>query len=334
MGLSFDHPELLHVLWVVPALGMVYLWGFAHKRRAMEKFASLHLVAALIPDVSVARQKVKAVIVCLAAIMLVTALTGPRWGAHWEELERRGVDIMFVLDVSKSMLAEDVKPSRLERAKLDMADMLSDMHGDRVGLVTFAGQAVVTCPLTINYGAFRLALDDVTTRSSPRGGTNIGDAVRLAAASFTDRVKDHKAIIVISDGDETDDSYAVEAAQKAFEEKGIRVFAIGFGDMREGGRIPIIQNGQRVYLKYQNQEHWTKLHPTLMQSMAGVADGGYFTNTDFREIHERIIQKVEARTFETSRRELRYARFHWFAAAALVLLMIETMMTDRKAREG
>ncbi|MEE9294914.1 MAG: VWA domain-containing protein [Phycisphaerae bacterium] len=330
-GFGFDHPQMLHLLWTLPALGAVYLWGFAKKRQAMERFATVNLLNALVPSVSVGRQRIKALFMLAAGAMLIVSMAGPRWGTHYEDVPSRGVDILFVLDVSNSMLAEDVAPNRLERAKLDIKDMLEVLPGDRVGLITFAGKSALTCPLTINYGSFRLALDAVTTRSAPRGGTNIGDAVRHAADSFTDRIKDHKAIIVISDGGETDESYSVEAARKVFEEKGIRVFCVGFGDMAEGGRIPIIKDGQRVYLQYQEQEVWTKLDPTLLQSMAGVADGGYFSNTDFREIYDKVRSKVVPREFQSTRREMKYARFHWFAGLALVLLMIETLMTDRKA---
>lgn len=328
---GFDHWSFLHLLWLVPVLGSVYLWGFAKKRQGLERFATLNLLQSLIPAVSIARQRSKAALVVIATGVVIVALSGPRWGTHFQEIERRGIDVMFVLDVSNSMLAEDVVPNRLERAKLDIKDLLEILPGDRVGLLTFAGKSALACPLTINYGSFRLALDEVDTRSSPRGGTKIGDAVRDAAKCFTDKVKDHKAIIVISDGGDTEETYAVEAAGNVYEETGIRVFTVGVGDMTRGGRIPIIKNGQRVYLKFEGQEVWTKLEPAELQSMAAVADGGYFTNVDFREMYDRIRSKVEGRSFETTRKEMRYARFHWFAGLALVLLMAETLMTDRKA---
>jgi Ca-activated chloride channel family protein len=204
--------------------------------------------------------------------------------------------------------------------------------GDRVGLVTFAGSATKSCPLTNNYGAFRLALDDVTTRSTARGGTNLGDAIRFAADDcFTDEVRDHKAIILITDGGETEESYAKEASQLAFEERGIRVFTVGLGELGEGARIPITRNGQRTYLQFEDQVIWSKLDPALLQSMAAVADGGYFHNTDFREIYDDVQRKVLDRTFETEQREMQHARFHWFAWPAFVLLMLESLLTDRKA---
>ncbi len=327
---EFDHPRLLHFLWALPVLTAICLWGFARKRRALARFATLNLLGSLVPGVSPGRQRFKALLTVLAVGALVIAMTGPRWGTHYQDIPSRGIDIVFALDVSNSMLAEDVVPNRLERAKLDIKDMLEVLPGDRVGLLTFAGKTTLSCPLTINYGSFRMALDAVNTRSAPVGGTLIGDAVRSAADAFTDKIKDHKAIIVVSDGGETDDSYAEDAARKAFEEQGIRVFTVGFGDISEGGRIPVMKDGKRVYLKDGQQEVWTKLEPGVLQTMAAVADGGYFSNIDFREMYARIAPKVAAREFESTRREMKYARFHWFAGLAMALLMIETMMTDRK----
>ncbi|MCH7491961.1 MAG: VWA domain-containing protein, partial [Gemmatimonadetes bacterium] len=160
---AFDHWSFLHLLWLVPVLGSVYLWGFAKKRQALERFVTLNLLQSLIPAVSVARQRGKAALVLIATGVVIVALSGPRWGTHFQEIERRGIDVMFVLDVSNSMLAEDVAPNRLERAKLDIKDLLEVLPGDRVGLLTFAGKSALACPLTINYGSFRLALDEVDT---------------------------------------------------------------------------------------------------------------------------------------------------------------------------
>jgi Ca-activated chloride channel family protein len=174
-------------------------------------------------------------------------------------------------------------------------------------------------------------LDAVDTRSTPRGGTNIGDAVRCAADSFSDKAMEYKAIIVISDGGETDASYAVEASRKIFDEQGIRVFSVGLGDMTKGARIPITNDDQRAYMKYQGREVWTKVEPTLLQSMAAVSQATYFSNPDFRVVYDGVRSKVAAREFTSTHRETRYARFQWFASVAFLLLTIETLMTDRKA---
>ena len=332
---NFEHRVLLHLLWLVPVLAAVYAFGFARKSRALRRFATANLLDRLMPHVSLGRQRLKAGLVVLAAAALAVACAGPRWGEQWQYVPRRGIDLMVVLDVSRSMLADDVAPNRLERAKVELKDLVDELPGDRVGLITFAGAPSLVCPLTINYGAFRMVLDEVDAKSAPRGGTLIGDAVRLAADSFVDRIKEHKAILLITDG-EDHESYPVEAAQKAWEDRGIRVFALGFGDVSQGRRIPVGEGGQRHYLQHEGQEVWSKLNPTTLQEMAVVGGGAYFpagtADVDFRDVYQRISAKVGQREFEVSRKQFLLPRFHWFAGLALVLLMAETLLTDRKEK--
>lgn len=168
------------------------------------------------------------------------------------------------------------------------------------------------------------------THSVLRGGTNLGDALRHAVDSFTDDGRDHKAIILFSDGGETEESYPLEAAQHAFSKKGIRVFTLGVGDPIQGARIPITRNGQRTYVKHGEEELWTKLDPTPLKSMAAAADGVYFSSVGEHVIYDRVCARVAPGEAKSIRRRLRHARFHWFACLALVLLTAETLMTDRK----
>ncbi len=333
MDIKFDHLTYLHLLWILPILAGVFAYGFWRKGRALRVFATANLFSDLMPAVSITRQKVKAAILLAALALLILAATGPRWGKQIVDVKRQGIDLMVCLDVSRSMLAEDIAPNRLERAKQEISDMLRTMHGDRVGLVTFAGTATLSCPLTINYGAYRMALDEVDTRSTTEGGSLIGDAVRTAAASFTDKVKGHKAILLITDG-EDHDSFPVEAARDAWTERGIRVFTVGFGDRSSGARIPIQKQGQRQYLQYNDQEVWSRMNPAVLQEMAVEGRGAYFPvgtrDADFRQVYDLVTQKVESRELEATRKEVYYARFQWFAGAALLLLLLETLMTDRK----
>lgn len=333
MDIEFEHLSYWHLLWGVPVLALVYAYGFARKGRALRAFATVNLFEQLMPGVSTRRQRVKAALVLVALALLVVAATGPKWGKTIVDVKRQGIDLMVCLDVSRSMLAEDLRPNRLERAKLELSDMLTALQGDRVGLVTFAGNASLACPLTINYGAYRLALDDVTTRSVSRGGSLIGDAVRLAAGSFSDKAKGHKAILVITDG-EDQESFPVEAARTAFREQGIRVFTVGLGNPGEGARIPVEDRGQRQYLQHGGQEVWSKMDRRTLEEMAVEGGGACFpastTDPDFVAYHEVIRGLVEARELESSRRELYHPRFQWFAGAGLVLLLIEMLMTDRR----
>jgi Ca-activated chloride channel family protein len=334
--IQLDHVQYAHFLWLVPLLAAVFWYGFWRKRRGLRIFATANLLEALVPRVSIGRQYVKAGLVLLAVVFIALALTGPRWGVYYEEAHRKGVDIVIALDVSRSMLAEDIAPNRLERAKLAIGDLLEQLQGDRIGLVTFAGEAVKKCPLTINYGSFKTTLAEVDTSSSPRGGTLLGDAIRRAKECFLDRVKDHKAIILISDGEEHETDYPVEAARAAYDENGIIVCTVGIGDVREGARIPIMENGQKTFLKYEGQEVWSKMNPATMQEMAVVGGGMYLPaetgDFDLGKVYDWIRNKLEVVDFEAQYTQRYYARFQWFAGAALLLLVAETLMTDRRGK--
>jgi Ca-activated chloride channel family protein len=332
----FDYPHLLYLLWIMPVLALLYAYGFARKRAALQRFASANLLGTLMPHVSTARQKLKSALALAALAFMIVGMAAPRWGSHFEDVQRKGVDIIVALDVSRSMLAEDIAPNRLERAKLAVSDLLDELQGDRIGLVTFAGTPVRKCPLTINYGSFKSALDPVTTESAPRGGSMLGDAVRLARQSFVDKTRDYKAIILISDGGDGDEaSYPVEAAADAYEQQGVRVYCVGIGDADQGARIPVVDSGKKSYLMHDGQEVWTKLTPDVLVKTAGAGHGKYLPagtgNFDLGPLYQDIRWTLGVTEFETKRIETKLAQFQWFAAAALVLLIIETMMTDRKA---
>ncbi len=335
---KFNSLGYLHLFWVVLALGGVVAYGFARKNRSLRRLAAPQLLGSLTGQVSRKRQWAKAGLVLAAMAALVPAISDPRWGVYYEDLPRRGIDILFVLDVSRSMLANDLPPSRLERAKQSIGDVLDAAVGDRVGLVTFAGTPVLKCPLTVNYGAFRMLLDEVGVRSSPRGGTLIGDAVRLAAKSFVDPMKKHKAIVVLTDGDDQE-SYPVKAAEEAYAESGIQVFTVGLGDEGEGARVPAQEVQAGVFMQYDGREVWSKMNPAVLREMAMKGGGAYIPagtkSIDLGQVlYEERIAKAEQREFETSRIEQRKVQFQWFAGLALLLLLIETFMTDRRAVEA
>jgi Ca-activated chloride channel family protein len=301
----------------------------------MQSFATANLLGHLLGEVSFTRQWLRWGMVLAAMVAIVLAAVGPRWGVTYEDVPRRGIDIIFVLDVSRSMLAEDIKPNRLERAKQAISDVLSVLGGDRVGLVTFAGTAVMNCPLTINYSALRMELQDVGPLTSTRGGTLIGDAIRLAADSFVDQIKKYKAIVVITDG-EDQESYPVEAAKKAFEERGIRTYTVGLGDTGEGARVPNDKSGKRLYLQHDGQEVWSRMNPQALRDIAVAGGGAYVpagtNNIDLGQIYLDKIAPAELREFEAARIERYRPQFQWFAGIGLVLLVIASLMTDRSVR--
>ena len=198
MNIQFGNPTNFHLLWLVAAMGCVLFVALVARKKALARFATSNLVQQLTPHGSTRRRITKAVLVTTACVALVAALVDVRWGKTWREVPQKGIEVMFVLDVSRSMLAEDVAPNRLERAKQQIRDMIDEMTGDRVGLVVFAGDVRQWIPLTSNYQDFKLTLDEVGPHSAERGGSRLGDAIREATDAFLSKTNDHKAIVAFT----------------------------------------------------------------------------------------------------------------------------------------
>ena len=333
MDVRFDHLEALHWLWAVLGLATVMVIGFAVKRRDLRRFADDALLPRLLSRTSIASQYVRAGLVVAALIFLVAALIDPRWGVSYRQVQQRGIDLVVILDVSKSMLAKDARPDRLGRARQFIGDLLDRLGGDRVGLVTFAGTASLKCPLTVDYNAFRLSLATAGPEWAPRGGSLLGDALRLARDAFTDEVPDHKAIIIFSDG-EDHGSFPLEAARNLFGELAVPVYTVGIGDSREGARIPVEIGGGTNWLTYDGQEVWSRMDPALLSDIA-LATGGAFVpvgvgTVDMGHVYTERIEPMAKREFETATVKRHNPQFQWFAGMALALLLVESMIGDRK----
>lgn len=315
----------------------VAIYAISMRRRALAIFASLRVQGFLAPFVSWPRQYLRVALVTSAAMAVAVALLGPRWGVYFEEAHVKQLDLMICLDVSRSMLAEDAGMSRLDRAKDDINRLLDRMAGASVGLVTFAGKAQLVCPLTDDYEFYRLELEDVGPHSAPLGGTNIGEALIAARRSFGPPAARERAIVLITDGEDQGGT-ATDEARAAFEDHNIRVFAIGIGDDRDGAFIPIENDGMRSLLSYRGEPVRTKLNPEKLQAIAR-AGGGEFHPSGQVTSRERTLEWIyrnrllpRLKENETEQQaEKLYDRAHWFAIAALALLLIETMLDDRRS---
>lgn len=322
------------LLWSLPFLAAFYGYSFTRKGRVLKQFAAVELLRKINPQVSIRRQLSKAFLLLLSAGSVVVALTQPGWNPRPEKIARRGRNIVVLMDVSRSMLAEDLYPNRLEHAKLAVGDLLDVLDGDRVGIVAFAGSCVVKCPLTQDYGFVRMALVDIGPESINRGGTNIGDAIRKATEEVFDRQeRDYKDIILITDG-EDHESFPLNAAEKAAQE-GVRIYAIGLGDDREGSRIPITgSDGEKTFLKYQGEEVWSKLDSYTLGKIALATGGKYWqvgTGTfDLAELYSFSIAPAVKKELESTT-IMRYdEKFQIFLALALGLLVLEAFISERK----
>ena len=331
---NYDALWLLFILVVliVPA----YIWNFRRKAEMMKAFAEKNLLAKINLSASLPKQIFKALLLVTAFIAIVVSLVRPLWNAEPKEIKRTGRDIVILLDTSRSMLAEDIRPNRLERAKIAVSDLMEKLGGDRIGIITFAGSSTVKCPLTQDYAFATLALSEISTESTGRGGTNVGDAIRKAAGEvFDEKIREYKDIILISDGEDLEDSLPVEAAAGAGAQ-GIRIIAVGLGSETEGAMIPVINpNGTRGYMTYQGEPVRTKLDSDTLRSVALASSNGAYipveTGTfDLGRIYEELVESARKRELESAAMMQYYKGFQIFLGLAIVLLIWETLLSERK----
>ncbi len=327
-------------LWLVPAVAALMVYGVWRRRRAMAAFVGADSVSRHDGDLSLMRIWAKAMCVVVAVGMVVFALTEPQWGTYWSQ--QRGVrrDIFVALDVSRSMLAEDVTPSRLDRAKADVRDLVTAVEksgGHRLGLIAFAGAASVKCPLTQVTSHFKLVLDGLGPQSVTQGGTMIGDCIRTAIEYFDDKTQNYRDLILITDGEDME-SFPLEAAAAA-RDAGVTIYAIGFGDTGQGARIPVTEkSGQRSFLEHQGEIVWSKMNEGVLRQIAQITSGTYVpAGTRAIELDVIFRENIEPKTkreMDEMRRERLHHRFQWFLAPAVFLLFIEGLMRDTHRREA
>lgn len=310
-----------------------YIWAMRRRESLMERFADKNMLGGLTPTVSLARKIWKIVLTGTAFLLCIFALARPQWGFEWQEIKRTGLDILIAIDVSKSMLARDVKPNRLERSKLAVKDLVKKLNGDRIGMIAFAGTAFLQCPLTIDYNGFLLTLDDLNTETIPRPGTSISGAIREAVNILKGPEKRFKVLVLITDGEELEGD-AMSAANEAAQ-AGIRIYCIGVGTT-EGELIPAIdERGERAYLAdKEGQAVKTHLNEDLLKKIAVATGGNYVhaTQSDFGLIllYDKVISKLEKYELESKMKKHYQERYQIFLSIAIALLLIESLFSERK----
>jgi Ca-activated chloride channel family protein len=335
MGMHFGNINALSLLWIVPALVVLFVWAGMARKRALRAFVDAELIGRVKLTVSPHGRRWKAALLLCALVLIAFSLARPAWNPKPRTVERRGRDIVFIIDVSRSMLAEDLAPNRLDRAKIAVSDLIDRLEGDRVALVAFAGTAVLKCPLTLDYGFFEMMLDDLEPSSVARGGTMIGDAIRKALDdAYDDQERKYKDIILITDG-EDHDSFPVEAAEEAGR-RGVRIIAIGLGDENQGKRIPVTdEQGNRTFLTYRGQEIWSKLDAESLRKMVNATPGGRYLNVatgtiDLGNVYMSLIAGEEKREIESLTVKLYEEKFQIFLGFALFMLVAEMIVGERR----
>ncbi|MHC4308108.1 MAG: vWA domain-containing protein [Planctomycetota bacterium] len=330
--MKYENINYLYLLPIVFIMVLAYIVFYKNRQNAIKKFVQAELMDSIVASVSKRKQKIKAIFVITALLFIIFSLIQPKWGYHWEDVERRGIDLVVAVDTSRSMLADDIKPNRLQAAKREINDLINVIDGDRVGLVAFAGTAFLQCPLTLDYGAFNLFLDDITTSLIPVGGTSFGEAIKKSMSAFSSKLKKHKAIVLITDGEDHQGN-AMEMA-KAAKEQGIVVYTVGVGK-KEGAYIKLKDGkGNETLLKdREGQVVKTRLDEVLLNKIAletgGAYTPAYGTQWGLANIYTNIIGNMEEKQLGGRKIKLYENRFQIPLFIAIILIMLESLIGER-----
>lgn len=323
----FANPDILWLLALVPAMALALVVAARLRRRSLARFGNPALLKELMPDVSTGRVRLKSLLFLTAFTLVVFAAARPQFGSKLREEKAEGIEMMLVVDVSNSMLAEDFSPSRLDRTRYSIDKLFSSLTQDRVGMVVFAGEAKVQLPITSDYRMAKSFAKKLSPSLVSVQGTDLGKAVSLAALSFSNSPDKSRAMILITDG-EAHDSDAIEAARRAAEQ-GIRIFAIGIGTpegapIKIGGEFIRDEKGDMVV---------SRLNEEMLQEIASIGDGGYIRATNQAFGLDEIVEKIndmERGEVASLRFEEYNEQFPWLIVAALVLLLLESLLLDRR----
>lgn len=328
----FEHSEYLWVLCLVPVMLIALIMLSAWKKKALKSLGDSKLFYSIIPDYSSGKTITKNILLILAYIFLVLGIANPQIGSKLQEVKRKGVDVMVALDLSNSMLAEDIKPNRITAAKLALSKFIDELKNDRIGLVVFGGQAYTQLPITTDFAAAKLFLSTITTKMIPTQGTAIGLAIEQSMSAFDFENSTSKVIVVITDGENHEDD-AIDAA-KAAQEKGVIIHTIGLGSI-QGSPIPLYKNGRQTGFMKDNQGNSvvTKLNIDMLKEIAGAGSGlfvqAHSGNVGLNYILDEI-DSMEKSEFGTKVYTDYEDRFQYFIGISMLLLVFEVLLHDKK----
>ena len=320
-----------YLLLLLPLIVLLYFGVQFWKAKASKHFAQKATFARLVPQRSFFKPWVKLVFFALVFVFIVIALANPKVGTKLETVKREGVDIVFAIDVSKSMLAEDVKPNRIEKAKHIISQLIEVLHGDRVAFIPYAAQAYPQLPLTSDYSSAKIFLEGINTNMLSSQGTAIGEAIQMAINYFEESSQTSKILIILSDGE--DHQQGVDTVIQEAKDKGIRLFTIGLGTA-QGATIPVSENGQIVAKRDNNgQVVITKLNQALLEEIAQEGGGKYFNGANTKEVLDALqkaLDTIEKNEYESQVFSDYKDQFQWFLVIAFALLAIDIFISYKK----
>ncbi len=333
--IQLDEIIYFYLLAIIPVIIVLFVLLLIWKKKTQKKFADLRLLKRLAPNKSKFKSTLKLLFLLLGITFLTLGLVNPKIGTKLETVKREGVDIVFALDVSKSMLAEDIAPNRIEKAKRLISEIINQLASDRIGIIAYAGQAFPQLPITTDYGAAKMFLQSMNTDMLTSQGTAINEAVELATTYYDDEEQTNRVLFIVSDGEDHSEGSALDAVELAVEE-GIRIFTIGVGKSK-GAPIPIKHNGVVESLKKdaQGEVVISRLNQKVLEDIADEGNGEYIDGTNTEEAVNRmkeLLNQMDKTEFEAKQFAEYKDQFQWFLGAGLLFLFLDVFILDRKTK--
>jgi Ca-activated chloride channel family protein len=330
--MELDEKKYLYLLLILPILGVIFLYNLYWKRKKQREFGDTALFKKLTPEKSAFKSVLKFIVLILAFACLIIALVNPKIGTKTETLKREGIDIVFAVDVSKSMLAEDIAPNRLDKTKQIISQIINELGADRIGVVAYAGSAFPLLPLTTDYGVAKMFVQSMNPGMVSSQGTSLEEAIRIAESYFDKESKTSKLVILISDGEDHSDGAktTAEEANKA----GLKILTIGVGTAK-GGPIPLKRNGvvESFQRDRQGEVVITKLNETTLQEISKATKGKYINGRSTKEVVDFVrnaLENIEKTEFESTQFTDFNSQFQWFLGFGILLLFIDIFLLEKK----
>ena len=330
--MELDEKKYLTLLLIIPFLVAIYFFNLYWKRKKQKEFGDSQMIKKLSPQKSKFKPALKVTVIILAIASLIIALVNPKIGIKASTVKREGIDIVFAIDVSKSMDCDDVAPNRLEKSKQVVSQIINQLGADRIGFVAYAGSAYPVLPITSDYNVAKMFLQSMNTDMLSSVGTSLGDAIKISATYFDPKSKTNKLLIIITDGEDHEEQ-AMEGAEEA-KNQGIKIITVGVGTDK-GGPIPLRINGIVDGFKRDkdNQVVVTKLNPEILMAIAKATKGGYVNGNSTKEVLDYVknaLENIQKTEFETTQYTDYNSQFQWFLGLALLLIVIESFLLDGK----
>lgn len=331
---QIEEPTYFYYLAIIPAIFVLFLLVLFWKKRIQKKFAEHKLIDKLIPEKSTFKSFLKITVFCLALFFLIISLANPKMGTKLETVKREGVDIVFALDVSKSMISEDIAPNRLEKAKQIITRIVENLGSDRIGIIIYAGNSYPLLPITTDYAAAKMFLQNANTDMVSNQGTAINEAIERAITFYDDNEQTNRFLVIVSDGEDHEEN-TMDLAKEAAE-KGIKIYTVGIGTAK-GGPIPLKEDGRIIGYKKDNRGMVvvTQMNEQVLRDIADAGNGKYINGNKTQETIasiKDILQKAEKNEFETKQFSDYEDQFQWFIGIGLLLLVIDLLLLEKKTK--